>query len=193
MNLAIDCFTLIKDDQSENGIYELTKKLIAYLGAENLRRDNEHHIMVMGNTYNQNDFDADGTSFLLMDGDPKERLDVFKWENFTVASIAPKLGCDRIFFPCGKLPLHYKGDKMTLLYSQRRNGQLQPLSPDMMRRYISASRKAEHIIVTEVALENMLLSKVSGVESKIAVIPDLANVKTDPMIYGRWWTQLFRA
>ena len=192
MNLAIDCFTLIKEDQSENGIYELMKKLIAYLGAENLRRDSEHHIMVMGNTYNQNDFDADGTSFLLMDGDPKDKLYTFKWENFVVASIAPKLGCDRVFFPCGKLPLHYRGDKMALLYSARRNGQLQSLSPDTVRKYISSARKAEHIVVTESSLENMLLSKASGVESKISVMPDLANVKTDPMVYGRWWTELFK-
>ena len=192
MNLAIDCFTLIKDDQSENGIYELMKKLIAYLGAENLRRDNEHHIMVMGNTYNQNDFDADGTSFLLMDGDPKDKLCTFKWENFTVSSIAPKLGCDRIFFPCGKLPLHYRGDKMVLLYSERRNGQLLTLSPDTVRKYLSSARKADHILVTEEALEHMLLSKVSGVESRITMIPDMVNVRPDPMIYGRWWTELFK-
>ena len=192
MNLAIDCFTLINEDQSENGIYELMKKLIAYLGAENLRRDSEHHIMVMGNTYNQNDFDADGTSFLLMDGDPKNRMDVFRWENFTVSSIAPKLGCDRIFFPCGKLPVHYRSDKMVLLYSERRNGQLQPLSPDTFRKYVSSARKAEHIIVNEESLENMLLRKVSGVEAKISVMPDIVNVKADPMDYGRWWTELFK-
>lgn len=192
MNLAIDCFTLIKDDQSENGIYELTKKLITYIGAENKRRDNEHHIMVMGNTYNQNDFDAEGISFLLMDGDAKDRMDVFKWENFTVSSIAPKLGCDRVVFTCGKLPLHYKKDKMVLLYSGRRDGQLLQLSPDMARMYILSARKAEHVIVMEQALENFLLSKVPGLESKITVMPDIANVKTDAIVLGRWWAELFK-
>lgn len=178
MNLAIDCFKLIKGDEETRDIYELTRKLILYLGAENTRRDMEHHIMIMGNDTNQNDMDCEGISFLLMDKDPTNRRSVLWWELFGVASIAPKLGCDRIFFPCGRIPVHYKRNNTVLLY-------------DTTWKSMLAARYATRIIVTSDETKEDIVKHKPRLASKIHVLTDISAGNANPMELGGYWTDLF--
>ena len=186
MNLAIDCFRLIKDDQSKNGIYELTVKLIQYLGNENSRRDMEHHIMVMGNTTNQCDMDVDGVSFLLMEGDPRDRISAAWWQKWKAGAIAKKLGCDRIFFPEGRLPLLYKGRKTIMIYEGRSEK-----DKKLSYKLISAARRSDHIIVIHEATRNKLIEAVPGIEDRIRLLKDLGTKDRNPMELGGYWIDLF--
>jgi hypothetical protein len=191
MNLAIDCFKLMSDDPEKGELYSLVCKLVAYLGAENRRRDMEHHIMILGNTSNQKDLDVDGTSFLLMNGNPLDGAYLFWWENFGIASFAPKIQCDRVFYPCGKLPVHYSGAQTALLYMQSIHRK-SPMPPEMMRLFLSSSRKADRVITVNRLIEERMLQKIPGVEDRINLLPDIGEGKADPIEMGIWWTELFR-
>ncbi len=186
MNLAIDCFRLVKGDQSKNGIYDLTVKLIQYLGNENTRRDMEHHIMVMGNTTNQNDMDVDGISFLLMEGDPENKMHSDWWQKWKVGAIARKLGCDRIFFPEGRLPFMYKGRKTIMIYEDRSEK-----DKKISRKIISAAKRSDHIIVIHEATKNKLVAAVPSTSDRIRLLKDLGTKNRNPMELGGYWTDLF--
>ena len=66
MNLIIDCFKLVKGAGKSIGIYNLTKSLVEYLGAENVRRNYAQNILVLGNSHNRKDMETDGVTFLQM-------------------------------------------------------------------------------------------------------------------------------
>ena len=62
MNLVIDCFKLVKGAGKSIGIYNLTKSLVEYLGAENVRRNYAQTILILGNTHNRADMEVDGVA-----------------------------------------------------------------------------------------------------------------------------------
>lgn len=186
MNLAIDCFRLVKGDQSTNGIYELTVKLIQYLGNENSRRDMEHHIMVMGNTTNQCDMDVDGVSFLLMEGDPGDRVLSAWWQKWKSGAIARKLGCDRIFFPEGRLPIVYSGRKTIMIYEDRSEK-----DKKISWKQVMAARRSDHIIVIHEATKRKLVASAPETEKRIRLLKDLGTKNRNPMELGGYWIDLF--
>ena len=73
MVLVIDTFKLVKGAGKSIGIYNLTKSLVSYLGAENVRRGMPHKIVVLGNPKNQKDMERDGTEFVIVPGNPLDR------------------------------------------------------------------------------------------------------------------------
>ncbi|WP_026506847.1 hypothetical protein [Butyrivibrio sp. MC2013] len=191
MNLAIDCFKLIKEDPDNEELYALVKSLVAYLGLENKKRDLEHHIMILGNESNQEDLDVDGTSFLLMDGDPTDSRYLFYWETFGVAAMAPKLECDRVFYPSGRLPVRYNGSQTSLLFAHLSPGDSLP-HPELMRRFYSSARRADRVITVDRGIEERMLQKVPGVEPRMKLLEDLGDHRAGLNELGEWWAELFR-
>jgi|GEM_PF-3081522 len=178
MNIAIDCYKLIKGDEKTKEIYDFVKRIIELLSEENLRRDKEHHIMVIGNSTNQDDYDKDGISFLLMDGDPLKRSTVLKWELIGVALMAPKLCCDKVFFPCGRLPL-ISGGKSTVLLV------------DSHWKSMMAAKSADRVIVLNDEVKNEIVRKNKKLDSKIRVLSDLDGKSKNSMEFGNYWKDLF--
>lgn len=116
MVLVIDTFKLVKGAGKSIGIYNLTKSLVSYLGAENVRRGMPHKIVVLGNPKNQKDMERDGTEFVIVPGNPLDRKTYVIWELFRVSKYARRYHADRILFPRGYRPLVYRGKDTIIVH-----------------------------------------------------------------------------
>ncbi len=101
MRLVIDCFKLVKGKGKSIGIYNLAQSLVQHLTAANKSGEHCEEIIVLGNEYNRKDFDIPGIRFVLMKGNPLNKLTCIVWELFLVPWKARKYGADRILFPTG--------------------------------------------------------------------------------------------
>ena len=99
MKLIIDCFKLVKGAGKSIGIYNLACHLVQKLAKGNSHSGNE--IIVLGNSYNRQDFAADGIHFIEVKKNPLNKKTCVLWELFQVSVIAKKLGADKILFPRG--------------------------------------------------------------------------------------------
>ena len=61
MILVIDAFKLVKGAGKSIGIYNLTRSLVEYLSAENVRRGCPETIIILGNSYNRADMERNGS------------------------------------------------------------------------------------------------------------------------------------
>ena len=63
MRLVIDCFKLIKGAGKSIGIYNLALNLVRDLAAYE-QKNHENTLIVLGNAFNQKDFDMSGIRFI---------------------------------------------------------------------------------------------------------------------------------
>ena len=178
MNLVIDCFKLVKGAGKSIGIYNLTKSLVEYLGAENVRRNYAQTILILGNTHNRADMEVDGVTFLLMKGNPLDRKYDLWWELFGVKHAAGKYHADRILFPRGFRPLVYHGkdtiiihDLIPFYYDEHFPGVFNRYENAYIMNRLKASIKGADRIITisDYSMQD-IARRVPGTEGKIARI-----------------------
>lgn len=105
MRLLIDCYKLVKGAGKSIGIYNLTGSIITHLAATLPEKPECEEIIVLGNEYNQKDFDVPGVTFVKVPGNPLNKINMILWELFRVPVWAKKYHADRILFPRGYRPL----------------------------------------------------------------------------------------
>ncbi len=178
MNLVIDCFALIKEDENTKVKYERVKRIIECLAKENSKRNQEHHIMVMGNMSNQNDFDVEGTTFLLMDKDPESNWQKFKWKHFGIASLLPKLGSDRVLFTTPCLPVATKNKQIVLIFKNEFPG---------LQRLL---KKADRILLDEEPEDTSLKNELEE-NDKVRLLSSLKSGDVSNMEINEYWEDVF--
>ena len=174
MNLIIDCFKLVKGAGKSIGIYNLTKSLVEYLGAENVRRNYAQNILVLGNSHNRKDMETDGVTFLQMKGNPLDRKYDLWWELFGVNRVAAKYQADRILFPRGYRPLFYRGkdtilihDLIPFYYNEHYPGVFNKYeNAYIMNRMKASIRHADRIITISDYSMKDIESRVPGAEKR---------------------------
>lgn len=105
MRLVIDCYKLVKGAGKSIGIYNLTRSLVQNLACSQEVRLRTDEIVVLGNSYNRDDFAIEGVRFVQVPGNPLSRGNVLLWELFGVVFWGKKERADRILFPRGFRPL----------------------------------------------------------------------------------------
>lgn len=102
MKLVIDCFKQVKGAGKSIGIYNLARHLVRELAENHCSGKNaRNEIIVLGNSYNKEDFDVAGVTFIEIQKNPLNKLVCIKWELFDVSVLAKKLGADKVLFPRG--------------------------------------------------------------------------------------------
>lgn len=99
MILVIDAFKLVKGAGKSIGIYNLTRSLVEYLSAENVRRGCPETIIVLGNSYNRADMERNGSKFVLIDRNPLNRKTFTWWELVGVTGVLRRYHADLALFP----------------------------------------------------------------------------------------------
>ncbi len=154
MILVIDAYKLVKGAGKSIGIYNLTKSLVEYLGAENVRRHMEQTIVVLGNGYNRRDMEREGVQFVSVPGNPLSRLSFTTWELFRVKRYLRRYQADRVLFPRGYRPLVYHGDDTIIVhdlipfwYDEHEKGYLNRVeNAYIMNRLKASIRRAAQVI-----------------------------------------------
>ena len=98
MNLVIDCFKQVKGAGKSIGIYNLAKSITGHLGERALQKAQENAggkgnkaadtIIVLGNSYNREEFDVPGVVFAEVKGNPLNKLYCIFWELILVKKYA---------------------------------------------------------------------------------------------------------
>lgn len=155
MRLVIDCFKLVKGKGKSIGIYNLARSLAQQLAATNRNGEHCEEIIVLGNEYNRKDFDIPGIRFILMKGNPLNKLTCILWELFIVPFQAGKYKADRILFPRGYRPLVYRGkdtviihDLIPFFYDRHFPGVLNRVENAYIMSRLKASMKRADRIIT---------------------------------------------
>lgn len=203
MNLVIDCFKLVKGAGKSIGIYNLAKSITGHLGERLLKEQSEdgsagkaeHSIFVLGNSYNREDFDVPGVTFIEMKGNPLNKLYCIFWELFLVTGYAQRYRADRILFPRGYRPMSrfaegigvYNGGKrikdtiiihdlIPFYYDEHYPGVFNKLeNAYIMYRLKVSMRRANRIITISEYSKADILDKVPGCGKKIAIINNGLN------------------
>ncbi|MBR6770377.1 MAG: glycosyltransferase family 4 protein [Lachnospiraceae bacterium] len=190
MNLVIDCFKLVKGAGKSIGIYNLAKSIVFHLGERAGQRPGKDSIIVLGNSYNREEFDVPGVTFVEVKGNPLNKVYCILWELVLVAEYARRYAADRILFPRGYRPLGIlmrkffwqKGKKRlrdTILihdlipfyYHTHYPGVFNPVeNAYIMARLKSSIKGAERIITISKYSRQDILEKVPGAGRRIRVI-----------------------
>lgn len=110
MVVVFDCFKQVKGTGKSIGIYNFSKNLVWHLAAhyneiEEWQQDMTR-IIVLGNTYNKDDFDIVGVEFVQENKyNPLNKWDCLMWEVFYVTRVCKRLRADKVVFPRGFTPL----------------------------------------------------------------------------------------
>ncbi|MDE7013832.1 MAG: hypothetical protein K2P19_04045, partial [Kineothrix sp.] len=67
-------------------------------------------IIVLGNSYNREEFDVPGVTFVEVDGNPLNKVYCVLWELWLVKKYAANYQADRILFPRGYRPISLNGN-----------------------------------------------------------------------------------
>ncbi|MCI6553184.1 MAG: glycosyltransferase family 4 protein [Lachnospiraceae bacterium] len=190
MNLVIDCFKLVKGAGKSIGIYNLAKSIVVHLGERALQEQAADSIIVLGNTYNREEFEAPGVTFVEVDGDPLNKAFCILWELVLVAGYAKRYGADRILFPRGYRPLgiFLRGrrgrvrdtilihDLIPFYYHVHYPGVFNPLENAYIMARLKASIKgADRIITISEYSRRDILHQVPGCGERIRVISNGVN------------------
>lgn len=151
-------------------------------------------IIVLGNSYNREEFDVPGVTFVEVDGNPLNKLYCILWELWLVKKYAANYQADRILFPRGYRPISRKGnigsckggrkikdaiiihDLIPFYYDKHYPGFFNKLeNAYIMSRLKTSMKKAGRIITISEASRKDILDKVPGCGGKIAVIHNGLN------------------
>lgn len=224
MNLVIDCFKLVKGSGKSIGIYNLAKSIAVHLGERmaagadrqgegicggNVRRGQRgrskgergqtvnmqaDNIIVLGNSYNREEFDVPGVTFVEVNGNPMNKLYCILWELVLVRKYAKLYQADRVLFPRGYRPLGVRGcigrrrdggkirdtilihDLIPFYYDKYYPGVFNKLeNAYIMYRLKVSMKKADRIITISEYSQKDILDKVPGCGGKITVIHNGLN------------------
>lgn len=182
MILVVDCFKLVKGKGKSIGIYNLTLNLV-----RNLVRYRDHmenhlakkcRVIVLGNQYNEQDFNIDGVDFVLEKLNPLNRFICIFWELFWVQVICIKLKADRVFFPRGFCAVFHPvkdtiiiHDMIPFYYHRVYPHMINKLENFYIRWRLKASiRSCRQIITISNESKREILSYVNINEDKIATL-----------------------
>lgn len=187
MNLVIDCFKLVKGAGKSIGIYNLAKSITDHLG-ERMAQEGTDTIIVLGNSYNREEFEVPGVVFVEVKGNPLNKLYCIWWELVLVRQYAKKYQADRVLFPRGYRPMGRKGsigsrngkrikdtilihDLIPFYYDKHYPGVFNRLeNAYIMYRLKVSMKKADSIITISDYSKADILDKVPGCGDKITVI-----------------------
>ena len=178
MRLVIDCFKLIKGAGKSIGIYNLALNLVRDLAAYE-QKNHENTLIVLGNAFNQKDFDMSGIRFIeIRNKNPRNKLTCILWELFEVSFYAKKLRADRVLFPRGYAPmLHWTKesviihDMIPFYYHEQFPGYFNRLENFyIMWRLRASARGADDVITISEASKRDILRYSKVAPEKITVI-----------------------
>jgi glycosyltransferase involved in cell wall biosynthesis len=181
MILIIDCFKLVKGAGKSIGIYNLALNLVRELaGGDNAQND----IIVLGNSYNREDFDIDGVKFIEICKNPLNKLACIVWELFEVSFVAKKLHADKVLFPRGYASmLHLTKeyviihDMIPFYYNENYPDYFNKLENFyIMWRLKASARKADKVITISAASKRDIIKYSKTNEDRIVVINNGYNM-----------------
>lgn len=174
MNIAIDCFKLVKGQGKSIGIYNYTKNLI-----DNLAKENKNAtIYVFGNLFNREDFSVTNINFIEIKFNPINKMICILWELIYVLYYLRKFKIDIVFFPRGFMPLIRTvksivtiHDLIPFYYQKNYPEYINRLESFYIRnRLISSIKNASKIITISEYSKKDILKLNKNVSKKIQVI-----------------------
>lgn len=178
MILVIDAFKLVKGAGKSIGIYNLTRSLVEYLSAENVRRGYPETILVLGNSFNRADMEREGSKFVLINRNPLDRKTFTWWELFGVTGVLRRVQADLALFPRGYRPLVYRGkdaviihDLIPFWYNEHFPGYLSRVeNAYIMNRLKASARHADKVITISEYSRSEIEKRVPGSADHTIVI-----------------------
>lgn len=185
MKLAIDCFKQVKGMGKSIGIYNLALNLIRNLANYgNTHEGSLVELYVIGNKFNQEDFDIPGVHFFSVQSlDPRNKLHCIVWELFIVSAFCRKIGADRILFPRGYCALTHPvkdtiiiHDLIPFYYNERFPEAFNKVENAYIMHRLKASAKAcDQVITISEASKKDILKYCKIKPEKITVIHNGCN------------------
>ena len=191
MILVVDCFKLVRGAGKSIGIYNLALNLVRNLVEEKARtKDSEIkqcRIVVLGNAYNEEEFNIPGVEFVCIEHDPLNKLRCIWWELFEVSFAARKYHADKMIHPRGYAPIltltkEYivVHDMIPFYYDKHYKGYFNRLENFYIMWRLKASiRSCDRVITISEASCKDILNRVKVPKSKISVIYNGYNKITE--------------
>lgn len=187
--IMVDCFKLIKGMGKSIGIYNVALRLIQNLVKEKNNSKEEQIksaiIVVLGNKYNETDFNIPGAIFLeIKRYDPTNKYQCVMWELVGVAKEYRKLEADLILFPRGYRALIHPMTDIVLIhdlipfyYNEHFPGFFNRIeNAYIMRRLRDSAEKSNHIITISEASKQDIIKYCKVQEEKITVIYNASDI-----------------
>lgn len=188
MKVVIDCFKQVKGAGKSIGIYNVALSLVSNLSMEREKTNNPEikssEIIVLGNKYNQLDFDIPGIQFVeVTNYDPLNKMQCVHWELFGVSKVCKKLNADKVLFPRGYCALNHPVEDIVLIhdlipfyYDEHFPGVFNRMeNAYIMFRLKQSAKSARKIITISEASKTDILKYCGVNEGKITVINNACN------------------
>lgn len=191
MILVVDCFKLVRGAGKSIGIYNLALNLVRNLVEEKAgTKDSEIkqcRIVVLGNAYNEEEFNIPGVEFVCIEHDPLNKLRCIWWELFEVSFAARKYHADKMIHPRGYAPILKMTkeyivvhDMIPFYYDKHYKGYFNRLENFYIMWRLKASiRSCDRVITISEASCKDILNRVKVPKSKISVIYNGYNKITE--------------
>ena len=191
MTLVVDCFKLVRGAGKSIGIYNLALNLVRNLVEEKERtKDSEIKqckIVVLGNAYNEQEFNIPGVEFVCIEHDPLNKFRCIWWELFEVSMVAGKYHVDKMIHPRGYAPILKRTkeyivvhDMIPFYYDEHYKGYFNRLENFYIMWRLKASiRSCDRVITISEASCKDILNRVKVPKSKISVIYNGYNKITE--------------
>ena len=192
MTLVVDCFKLVRGAGKSIGIYNLALNMVRNLVEEKERtKDSEIKqckIVVLGNAYNEQEFNIPGVEFVCIEHDPLNKLRCIWWELFEVSFAARKYHADKMIHPRGYAPILKMTkeyivvhDMIPFYYDEHYKGYFNRLENFYIMWRLKASiRSCDRVITISEASCKDILNRVKVPKSKISVIYNGYNITELP-------------
>lgn len=182
MVLVIDCFKLVRGAGKSIGIYNLALNLVRNLVAErectNDSKIKQCKIVVLGNIYNEQEFNIAGVEFVRINHNPLNKIRCIWWELFEVSLVAEKYHADKVIHPRGYAPIKKTAEEYIIVhdmipfyYNEHYKGYFNLLENFYIMWRLKASiRSCDGVITISEASLKDILSRVNISSDKISVI-----------------------
>ena len=191
MILVVDCFKLVRGAGKSIGIYNLALNLVRNLVEEKAgTKDSEIkqcRIVVLGNAYNEKEFNIPGVEFVCIEHNPLNKLRCIWWELFEVSFAARKYHADKMIHPRGYAPILKMTkeyivvhDMIPFYYDEHYKGYFNRLENFYIMWRLKASiQSCDRVITISEASCKDILNRVKVPKSKISVIYNGYNKITE--------------
>lgn len=191
MILVVDCFKLVRGAGKSIGIYNLALNLVRNLVEEKAgTKDSEIkqcRIVVLGNAYNEQEFNIPGVEFVCIEHNPLNKLRCIWWELFEVSFAARKYHADKMIHPRGYAPILKMTkeyivvhDMIPFYYDEHYKGYFNRLENFYIMWRLKASiRSCDRVVTISEASCKDILNRVKVPKSKISVIYNGYNKITE--------------
>lgn len=196
MILVVDCFKLVRGAGKSIGIYNLALNLVRNLVEEKAgTKDSEIKqckIVVLGNAYNEKEFNIPGVEFVCIEHNPLNKLRCIWWELFEVSFAARKYHADKMIHPRGYAPILKMTkeyivvhDMIPFYYDEHYKGYFNRLENFYIMWRLKASiRSCDRVITISEASCEDILKRVKVSKDKISVIYNGYNRISELPIQG---------